>query len=103
LKVDNFLYVAGQQTILPRNREGTKSNNLRKPEFISTIEIRNAIELTVSKHAGLIHDELADAVARLFGVKITTAKLRDQIETTMQDMVKNGLIVIRDRRVQKKN
>jgi len=100
VEADEFLFTPEQQANGPRNREGTKLANLRKPEFLPPQEIRTAIEYSITKHAGLFHDELAEAVARLFGFKTTTAKLRERIESVTQGLVNDGVIELRDGRVQ---
>ncbi len=102
LEYDSFLSTTGQQAFQPRNREGTKSANLRKPEYLPPMEIRAAIEYSVTKHTGLFQDELAETVARIFGFKTTTAKLRERIELVMHGLVKDGVIELYDGRVQQR-
>jgi very-short-patch-repair endonuclease/DNA polymerase III delta prime subunit len=99
LEDHQFLFKSGQQGNKPRNRGGTKSSNLRKPEFLPPMEIRVAINYSVTKHVGLFQNELTETVARLFGFKTTTEKLRDRIDSVVQVLVKEGAIEFHDGRV----
>src|SRR6267142_6343676 len=77
-----FYVVLGQQVIV-RNRGEVDSNTLRRPEILPPEEVEVAITQVVEENYGAERDELAQAVARLFGFGTTSAQLRDVVESTL--------------------
>jgi hypothetical protein len=68
-----FYLVPGQQVIV-RNRGEVDSNTLRRPDILPPEEVKVAITQVVEQNYGAERDQLAQAVARLFGFAATSAQ-----------------------------
>jgi very-short-patch-repair endonuclease len=91
-----FVSRAGLAEVPVRDRSQVASANLKKPEMIAPIEIRQAILHLVADHVGLRHEEATVLVARALGFKATSPKLRDVIEKTLRGMTQQGAVALRD-------
>lgn len=84
-----FLYVAGNKIAI-RNRESVSSPSLRKPEMISSMEIRTAILALIDTYHGGTRKEIPFAVARLLGFKTTGSQMKEMIEGEIKKLLKDG-------------
>jgi very-short-patch-repair endonuclease len=92
----DFLARAGQAQVQVRDRSEVTSANLRKPEMIPPAEIRQSILHLVVDHVGLGREESTIMVARTLGFRATSSKLREQVEKTLQGMIQQGAVEVRD-------
>jgi hypothetical protein len=83
-------YVAPGHQVIVRNRGEIDSNTLRRPEILPPEEVKVAITQVVEENYGAEHDQLAQAVARLFGFGATSAQLREVVESTLADLLDTG-------------
>ena len=79
----DFLDVASDRNVRIRNRENVSSADLRKPESLPPEEIRAAAVALVEHHIGMAKDDVVTAIARLFGFKSTSAKLKAVVEAEL--------------------
>ena len=84
-----FYLVPGQQVIV-RSRGEVDSNTLRRPEILPPEEVKVAIAQVVEENFGAERDQLAQAVARLFGFGATSAQLREVVESALTDLLESG-------------
>jgi very-short-patch-repair endonuclease len=84
-----FYVIPGQQVFV-RSRGEIDSNTLRRPEILPPEEIKVAIAQVVEENYGAERDQLAQAVARLFGFGTTSAQLREVVESTLADLLDSG-------------
>jgi hypothetical protein len=63
---------------------------LRRPDILPPEEIKVAITQVVEENFGAERDQLAQAVARLFGFGSTSAQLREMVETALTDLLEAG-------------
>ncbi len=96
---DGFITLTGQIKILARNRAGTRSPGLRKPEYLPPAEVREATHQIVERNIGVTRDEATVAVARLLGFSSTTTKLRDSISAEIEAMITAKVVEMRDERL----
>ena len=89
LREDSCVTLPGA-AIRIRNRAGTQSVGLRKPELLPGAEIRAAILALLNAHHGATTSEIPTAVARLLGFKSTGATLRSVIDHQLGKLVKAG-------------
>ena len=82
-----FFMLAGKTPVPIRNRTDVVSSNLRKPDYLPPVEIRQALTAIVGAHLGMTSGEAATEVARLFGFKSTSAQLRQVIEDEIRFLV----------------
>jgi hypothetical protein len=75
------------------------SPNLKKPEMIPPAEIRQAILHLVAEHVGLGREEVTVLVARALGFRVTSAKLKDGIERTLERMIEEQTVALRDEKL----
>jgi hypothetical protein len=83
--VDGFLFLLGAPVKI-RNRENISSADLRRPEMICPMEIREAIFAVIDLGRGAGAREISTAVARLFGFKSTSAQLRYSVENQIHKL-----------------
>jgi very-short-patch-repair endonuclease len=83
-------YVAPNQQIIVRSRADVESSTLRRPDILPPEEIKVAITQVVEENFGAERDQLAQAVARLFGFGSTSAQLREMVETALTDLLEAG-------------
>ena len=95
----SFMAHSSQGQVPVRDRSKVTSANLKKPEMIPPVEIRQAIQYLVADHVGLGREEVTLLLARSLGFKATSAKLRSVIETTLQGMIQKGDVEIRDEKL----
>src|SRR5712671_3727446 len=84
-----FYLVPGQQVIV-RSRGEVDSNTLRRPDILPPEEVKIAITQVVEENFGGERDQLAQAVARLFGFGSTSAQLREVVESSLADLLESG-------------
>ena len=93
-----FLSIAGLAT-LPRDRGNTISQSLRKLEMISPHEIAAGVVGVVTANFGATDDEVALTVARMLGFKATSAPLRKQIGSVVDNLVSTGKLRREDKMI----
>lgn len=92
-------YVVPEQTIIVRDRSEVDSSTLRRPENLPPEEVKVAIGQVVEENYGAEQDQLAQAVARLFGFSSTSAQLREVVESALGDLLGSGRLRIDGRLV----
>ncbi len=80
------------QPVIPRRRNENLPSSLRKPENFAPQEIRAAIVVVVERHLGVEREELAGAVARLFGFKATSPQIRSIFDAQVRRLLKTGVL-----------
>ncbi len=89
-----------QQTAVPvRCRSAVAAANVKKPEMIPPSELRQAILHLVTEQLGVRRGEIPLMVARALGFKATSAKLKDGIEKSVDTMIEDNTIVLRDEKL----
>ena len=88
---DGFLFLS-DAPIPIRNRESASSANLKKPEMLPPMEIREAILNVIKAHHGIATVDLPITIARLFGFKMTSPGLRKLVDAQMNRLLKAGAI-----------
>jgi very-short-patch-repair endonuclease len=81
-----FYVVPGQQVTV-RSRGEVESNTLRRPEILPPEEVKVAIVQVIEENYGAERDQLAQAVARLFGLGATSAQLREVVESVLTELL----------------
>jgi very-short-patch-repair endonuclease len=94
-----FMSMAGQERPAVRNRGGTRSAGLRKPEFLPPAEVAEAVQQTVTRNFGSTREEAIVAVPRNLGFASTTAKLREVIEARLGDLLVAKVIEVKENRL----
>ncbi len=74
-----------------RNRQNVASGSLRKPEFISSMEIAIGINEVVNTNFGATEDEVILAVSRMLGFKATSSVLKKTIAEVIAQQVEEGV------------
>jgi hypothetical protein len=82
-----------------RRRSNVGSANLKKPEMIANVEIRQAIVHLVAEHIGVHREEIGQLIAKILGFKATSAKLKDLIEKELARMVEENFVRLRDEKL----
>jgi very-short-patch-repair endonuclease len=95
LKAEDFYSYPGGGVAV-RDRSAAMSPSLRRPEMFPPAEIETALLSTVSRNFGATEDQAVQAVARAFGVKSTSAQLKDLIVEVMTTAISRGILVRRD-------
>ncbi|QFU33182.1 DUF3320 domain-containing protein [Brevundimonas sp. Bb-A] len=95
LEDDGFFSHPGADIVV-RDRSGAASPTLRKPEMFPPAEIEAALVSIVSRNFGATEDQAVQAVARAFGVKSTSAQLKDLILDVLEDGLEKGVLLRRD-------
>lgn len=95
LEVGGFYSQPGSDIVV-RDRSGAASPTLRKPEMFPPAEIEGALIGVVSRNFGATEDQAVQAVARAFGVKSTSAQLKDVITDVLEQGLEKGVLVRRD-------
>lgn len=90
----DFVLGPDQETIGPRDRSSVSSLNLRKPECLPPTEIKNGVIQVVREHLGVTRDEVADAVAGLFGFQRVTEGIGSAIEVQLRALLSSGVLRI---------
>ncbi|CAN5764844.1 hypothetical protein BH23PLA1_BH23PLA1_06840 [soil metagenome] len=100
LQAEKDFVMLGQQSAGPvRDRSRVASESLRKPEMIPPAEIRQAITHLVNHHVGIRRVELAPMVARTFGFKATSPRLREEIEEALKRLLEAGKITAKENKL----
>jgi very-short-patch-repair endonuclease len=100
LRADTGFVSHSQQTTVPvRNRANVVSTNLKKPEMIPHAEVRQAVLHVVREHVGIGRNEIPALVARAFGFRVTSAKLRERIERVVAQIVAEDLLTLREEKL----
>lgn len=73
--------------VVIRSRADVNSPTLRKPETLPPEEVKAAIIEIVEANFGAEQDQLAQAVARLFGFNSTSAQLRAAVEAALAELL----------------
>lgn len=76
--------------LIIRSRADVNSPTLRKPENLPPDEVKAAIAEIVDANFGAEQDQLAQAVARLFGFNSTSAQLRAVVEEALAEMLETN-------------
>lgn len=95
LEADDF-YTAPGADIVVRDRSSALSPTLRRPELLPPTEIEAALLSVVSRNFGATEEQAVQAVARGFGVKSTSAQLKDLISGVVASAVDRGVLARRD-------
>ncbi len=95
----DFLTLCQHANMLVRDRSQVMAVNLRKPEMIAPAEIRQAIVHLVAEQVGVRRDEVPSMVARVFGFKVVSAKLRDVIEKVLERLLEENAIAVREQKL----
>lgn len=95
LEVESFYSQPGAAVVV-RDRSGAMSPTLRRPEMLPPVEIETALLSVVSRNFGATDDQAVQAVSRAFGVKSTSAQLKDLIGTVLSSALERGVLVRRD-------
>lgn len=90
----DFVLAPDQEKIGPRDRSSVSSLNLRRPERLPPSEIKNGVMQVVLEHLGVTRDEVADAVAELFGFQRVTEGISSAIEAQLRALLGDGLLRI---------
>jgi len=100
LKADpEFVTHSRMESVPVRRRSNVTSANLKKPEMIPQAELRQGIHFLVSDHVGVRRDEISLMIAKVFGFKATSAKLKDLIEKVLARMIDENTISLRDEKL----
>ncbi|MDP2139065.1 MAG: DUF3320 domain-containing protein [Candidatus Didemnitutus sp.] len=91
-KIEEGFIVNSGKPAIPRKRDESHPPSLRKPEYIAPQEVRVAILVVIERHLGAQKDELASAVARLFGFKATSQQIRALIDAQIKRLLKAGIL-----------
>jgi very-short-patch-repair endonuclease len=91
-----FYVVPGQQVTV-RSRGEVESNTLRRPEILPPEEVMVAIVQLIEENYGAERDQLAQAVARLFGFGATSAQLREVVESALTELLDLGQLRLEGR------
>ncbi len=79
-----------------RDRSAAASPTLRRPETLPPAEIETALLHVVSRNFGATEDQAVQAVSRAFGVKATSAQLKEAITAILEAALDRGVLVHRD-------
>ncbi|WP_296359051.1 DUF3320 domain-containing protein [Ramlibacter sp.] len=71
-----------------RNRAAVSSPALRKPEYLSPVEIQEAIRLLLKQNLGGDRGEIPPAVAKTLGFAVVSSQLRETIEMQIDHLHK---------------
>lgn len=93
---DHDFYAMPGAPILVRDRSVAASSTLRRPEAIPPAEIETALVSVVSRNFGATEDQAVQAVSRAFGVKSTSAQLKDAITAILEGALERSVLVRRD-------
>jgi very-short-patch-repair endonuclease len=88
-----------QITIPVRRRTDANSASLKKPEMISPSEMRQTMLHLMAENVGVRRDEIPLMVAKALGFGATGAKLKHAIESELERMLKESLLVFRDEKL----
>lgn len=80
-------YIVPGQPVIVRSRAEVESGTLRRPEILPPDEIATAILQVIKENYGAERDQLAQAVARLFGFGSTSTQLRDAVESALANLL----------------
>ncbi|MBL9219669.1 MAG: DUF3320 domain-containing protein [Opitutaceae bacterium] len=90
--VEEGFFVNKSKPATPRRRDENSPVSLRKPENFAPQEIRAAVVVVVERHLGVKKDEIAGAVARLFGFKATSPQIRATFDAQLRKLLKGGIL-----------
>jgi very-short-patch-repair endonuclease len=93
---DQDFYTMPGAPVPVRDRGAATSSTLRRPETLPPAEIVTALVSVVSRNFGATEDQAVQAVSRAFGVKATSAQLKDAITAILEAAVERGVLVRRD-------
>ena len=83
-----ILSTTGTTSDCSESQRGQILNTLRRPrEILPPEEIKVAIAQVVEENFGAERDQLAQAVARLFGFASTSSQFREAVEGTLADLL----------------
>lgn len=92
---DDFFSMPGANVPV-RDRSSVTSPTLRRPEMFPPTEIETALLGIVSRNFGATEDQAIQAVSRAFGMKATSAQIKDAIGSVLEAAVARGVLVRRD-------
>jgi Protein of unknown function (DUF3320) len=95
----DFVTHSRMEGVPVRCRSNVASTNLKKPEMIPQVEVRQAILYLVTESVGVHKVEIAPIIARLLGFKSTSPKLKDLIEGVLACMVGENDVCLRDEKL----
>jgi hypothetical protein len=90
-KVAFFLSVPNAPVRI-RDRSAASSQTLRRADMLPPSEIRVAVLDVVRNNLGATSDQIVQAVSRMFGIKSTSAAVRDVIQKQIDEALEAGLL-----------
>jgi very-short-patch-repair endonuclease len=93
---DDYFYSVPHGEVVVRDRSGTRSATLRKPEMLPPAEIRVALLDIISRNFGATEDQVVLAASRAFGFKSTSGQLREIMLEEVQQMLSKEELARRD-------
>jgi hypothetical protein len=93
------LSIPGEQVVAVRSREQARSNDLRKPEYLPPAEVRAAVLQVISRNLGIRSDDVPAPVAKLFGFRTTSPRLRETIVHQVDFLLESDQVVSKDSRL----
>lgn len=92
VKDGNFYALPGV-SVQVRDRSGTSSPSLLRPEMLPPSELRIAALHIIRRNYGAGRDEVVTILSRLLGFKATSAQLRATIEQCIDELLACGTLV----------
>ena len=88
-----FLDIPGRE-VRVRDRSTISSANLRKPEYLPTVEIKESIKQLLVENMGGKKHEIPSAVAKKMGLNVVSAQLRDLILDNLMQMHSSSQVTV---------
>jgi very-short-patch-repair endonuclease len=92
VQITNEFFAIAEREVVPRNRKDTISRGLRSADRIAPEEITACIQLAVEAYHGVAREEVAQSVARLFGLGRTTESLDQSVHECIENMLRTGVL-----------
>ncbi len=93
LLVGDTFYMLPGQTVVVRDRSGSVSSTLRRPEMLPPAEIDAALLAIINENYGAGRDELVLAAARAFGFASTSSQLRAVLLAGIDRLTVSGALI----------
>lgn len=87
-----FFLSAPNAPVRIRDRSAATSQTLRRADMLPPSEIRVAVLDVVRSNLGATSDQIVQAVSRMFGIKSTSAAVRDVIQKQIDEALEAGLL-----------
>ncbi len=91
--VDGFLTLQTNPTSIVRDRSNVEFPSLRKPQYLPPMEIDVAVMKVLTQNPRSLSTDIVRIVARAFGIRSTSAQLRDRIDGRIQYLIASGDVV----------